>query len=300
MSGSYITRYKSIPSDISVSRLYFNAMKLCLLSLLVLSSAFSQTFAQSSDPDTMSDEELVDALMQASGFDLSLLDVWYGIEESINAERELASGEATKVRQLLRAGFYGERLVSEYRNRLSRDLNNSHATRVITFLQSETGQHILEKETREANATDAELQDFAASFDPHDSSSSVRVELVRTMMSETQAMENTTAILHALYSNLLLTANAAENEPSGRMSDSEFEATSGLIRSQLDQQIGQYIIISMLYTFRDADISHLEAYNDHLRSDAGRWYTSTLHDILIEVLEDAHQTVRNEIRLTDS
>lgn len=300
MSSFKIARYSTIPCEASVSRFFFYLIKLSLLSLIVLSTPHTQTFAQTPDPELMSDEELVDALMQASGFDLSLLDVWYGIEEGIHADPELASGEASKVRQLLSSGFYGDRLVSAYRNRLSRDLDQTNAIRVITFLQSETGQHILEKETQEANATDAELQDFATGFDLQDDSNSIRVELVQTMMSETRAMENTTAILHALYSNLLLTANAAENGVSSRMSDSEFEATSGLIRSQLDQQIGQYIIISMLYTFRDADISHLEMYIEHLRSDAGRWYTSTLHDILIEVLEDAHQTVRNEIRLTDS
>lgn len=272
---------------------------ICFIAAILL-SAPDPSYAQDGDPASMNDEQLVDALMQASGFDSSLLDVWYGIRDSIDDEQELSSDQAVKVQNLLRSGFYGERLVEQYRSNLRARLDRSYAVSVIVFLQSDTGQHILEYETRESNATDAELQDFASSFDPQDDSNSVRIDLVQTLMNETRALENTAAILHALYSNLLLTANAAENSPDERMSEQEFKGTSEMIRAQLDQQIGQYILISMLYTFRDANIEYLEQYAEHLRSESGRWYTSTLHDILIDVLEDAHETVINEIRLTDS
>ncbi len=288
---------ESVLTGSAGSMLIFGAI--CFIAAILL-SAPDPLHAQDGDPASMNDEQLVDALMQASGFDSSLLDVWYGIRDSIDDEQELNPDQAVKVQNLLRSGFYGERLVEQYRSNLQARLDRSYAVSIIVFLQSDTGQHILEYETRESNATDAELQDFASSFDPQDDTNSVRIDLVQTLMSETRALENTASILHALYSNLLLTANAAENPPDERMSEQEFKSTSEMIRAQLDQQIGQYILISMLYTFRDANIEYLEKYAEHLRSESGRWYTSTLHDILIDVLEDAHKTVINEIRLTDS
>jgi len=292
----------SIPTFNSTSRFrvlaYLLSSRNCAAALILFLSfvLYTPGIAQQQP----SEQELVDALMEASGFNSSLLDIWLGMEASIADEPGLVEHDEHIVQQLIKSGFYGQRLIEAYAGRLTEQLNPTYALSVTAFLNSESGKHILEHERREQNATDDELEDFATGFDPEHGDNHRRIELISKIMVETRARENTTEILHALYKTLLLASNAAGNEPTQRMSESEFGETSEIIRQQLERQMGPYILMSMMYTYRDVEMRHLQNYVNHLSGTSGTWYTGTLHEILLQVLGQAHQQVVNEIELMDS
>lgn len=236
--------------------------------------------------------------MEASGFDQALTDVWLSIEQSIT-ETDVDPQQRSTLHRWLSQSFGTDILLQDFRSGLSRQLNPALAQEVIRFLDSPAGQHILQTEASQVNATDEELQDFSESFDPNNRQNRSRLELTLQILESTRTLDNTVLILHSIYSNVMRALQAV-NAPDGRgLSDEDFAQTSALIHAQLENQMREYVLLNMLFTYRNLDISYLESYAAYLNSPAGLWYTQTLHTILDEVLAKAGSRLKGEIAASE-
>ncbi len=262
--------------------------------ILILSAIILIPAVSASAQEKHTTGELVDKIMEASGFKHSLIDVWIGLEAGIEDEEQLPGEDLRKTRQILRTGFEGQRLVTLFTSKLTDRLEPEYAEAVLLFLQTDTGRRIVEAENRELNVTDDELHDYLETLETSRPEYRKRIEYVVNIIEETKAIENTVEILFSMYSNLLLAVNAVD-EPDRRMSPQEFRETTQLIRMQLEHQMKQYVTMNLLYTFRELEQNHLETYVAHLRTPAGRWYTSALHEVLTDVLQNAQQQVQSEL-----
>ena len=266
-----------------------------LLSILLTLTAPLRLTALAQEPDP---QALHSRIMEASGFDQALTDVWLSIEQSI-IETNVNPQQRSTLQRWLSRSFGADVLLQDFRSGLSRQLNPALAQEVTRFLDSPAGQHILQTEASQVNATDEELQDFSESFDPNSRQNRSRVELTLQILESTRTLDNTVLILHSIYSNVMRAVQAV-NAPDGRgLSDEDFAYTSSLIRTQLENQMREYVLLNMLFTYRDIEISYLESYAAYLNSPAGLWYTQTLHNILEEVLVNAGLRLKAEIHATD-
>lgn len=262
-----------------------------LASALLLISSFP---AAANAQTPLSTEALHSRIMQASGFDQALADIWLSIEQSIT-ETQVDSQQRAELHRLLSQSFSTSVLLEGFHAGLYAALETEPAQKVVDFLDSPTGQHILQTEAEQVNATEQELLDFSENFDPNSGQNRQRVALTREILAGTRTFDNTVLILHSIYSNVMLAVQAV-NAPEGRrMSEEDFTYTSGLIRTQLENQMNEYVLLNMLFTYRDTDISYLESYAAHLSSPAGLWYTQTLHHILADVLENAGNRLKAEV-----
>lgn len=266
-----------------------------LLSILLTLTAPLRLTALAQEPDP---QALHSRIIEASGFDQALTDVWLSIEQSI-IETNVNPQQRSTLQRWLSRSFGADVLLQDFRSGLTRQLNPALAQEVTRFLDSPAGQHILQTEASQVNATDEELQDFSDSFDPNSRQNRSRVELTLQILESTRTLDNTVLILHSIYSNVMRAVQAV-NAPDGRgLSDEDFAYTSALIRTQLENQMREYVLLNMLFTYRDIEISYLESYAAYLNSPAGLWYTQALHNILEEVLGNAGTRLKVEIHATD-
>ncbi|MCC5934089.1 MAG: hypothetical protein LAT75_15355 [Candidatus Cyclonatronum sp.] len=242
----------------------------------------------------LSEESLHHRIMEASGFEHALSDIWLSIEQSIGQTNVSPSQRAT-LNEWLGGAFGGEGLTENFKERLREHLDLHLGAEVIRFLDSDPGRIILETEAAQVHATEDELFDFSQSFEPGSRQNRRRVELTRQILDGTRTLDNTVIILHSIYSNVMRAVHSVQAPEDRRMSEEDFAYTSGLIRTQLENQMSEYVMLNMLYTYRDIDISYLESYAAYLSSPAGLWYTETLHNILQNVLVDSENRLKAAI-----
>ncbi len=269
--------------------------------LLSFSLIRPQTADAQDSPADADADALHYRIMEASGFDHALTDVWLSMEQTIT-ETNVDPEQRTMLHRWLSAAFNDEVLKQDFSTLLRQNLDVDQAAAVIRFLESPSGSAILETEEQQVNATDDELLDFSESFNPRSSRNAARVRLVEDIAEGTRTFENTVLILHSIYANVMRAVQAVNVAEDRRMGEEDFQYTSALIRTQIENQMRDYVRLNMLFTYRDTEISDLENYAAHLNSPAGLWYTETLHNILSEVLVNAENrltAVMNTSHKTD-
>ncbi len=255
--------------------MFENYRKLVFLWLLLFVSAGAQADSMAVFSATEKRDQDIRQLMKVTGVDDFLIQmpdlVEAGLFMWVQSQQGVAKDQIDKVKELISKFFshaYFKRELSKY---FKTKYDGLRFEKIVRLFRTPLSQQmtLLENELRTKRGMEA-LQQYPNYLDKH-SPTPERAQLVAKLNEASHSSEVIlTTQLHILKNVLLVASSLANDESS--LSLTQINSILDTVNAQIGQQVLELVIVTFLFTYKDASDINLQNYVEFYNNESLKWY----------------------------
>lgn len=234
-------------------------------------------------------EERVQALLEVSGFTAEAREIQsefnQGLLDGLEGSPETTAEDVETFEKLGEGLFDADRIIQQVSVDLQDILSDSDVDELMTWYQSDIGRAVTQAEL-DAMGADSQQEMMAAAKSlmqdhPQLMERAHRInELVRGTETILELSEYSSNAM--MESMLVLMESDEEKKEFQRMFEQQMQAMA----PQMHAQMEQFLLLSFTYTYRDLDLSQVDAYIEFLEKPVTQTYVHGLMNSLTRVMEE--------------